>query len=94
MTIRNRVATIKQAAREKLGEKIERYDLMLDAELIAMPFGIGNFTSIVLGPVVKTHSRQDGACGVSVVERRHGIHAAAEKDDGFVVVIGAHEILC
>jgi hypothetical protein len=48
----------------------------------------------VLGPVVKTHSRQDGACGVSVVERRHGIHAAAEKDDGFVVVIVAHENLC
>ena len=57
VAIGNGSSTIKQAAGEELGKKIERYDLMLDAELIAMPFGKGNFTNIVLRSVVKTHRR-------------------------------------
>ena len=68
---------------KKLVYEIERDDIMLHAELLRVPCGHWDFLVIVLRSVIKAHAADDLVLSCGPVQRRDGIHAAGEQDEGF-----------
>ena len=70
-------ARFQEVGLEELAYEVEGDAPVRDSQLAAVPSCKGNFLVIVLGAVIEAQRGNDLMDGVGVVERRHGVYAAA-----------------